>query len=222
MVDSSNQCRFRFSIRSLMIVVAVFALVLSPILWTIQHQRLLVHAQERAAVAEKLAWAQEARARRIADRFAGAIPPGATGPAAGKSPGLWAALSVSHAVFAANEAKELVLEFTIVNDGSQPIDPEIDRSRIIINGKELEESGLILGNGPRDARFTSLPPGDSIRFTSRLGHLFKVSGTYRASCEVKRSRRPRSRSGFCRPGALIEGGPLRLTLLPRPEGPSCR
>ena len=96
-------------------------------------------------------------------------------------PLLWAALSVSRPVFRAGSTKELLIHFTLVNDGVKPIDPKIESSKIIINGEELENSALILGNGPRDARWNALPPGDMLEFTYALEDYFKKPGIYRVS-----------------------------------------
>ncbi len=173
MVHLSRPRRFRFSIRSLMIAVAVSALLFVPILGTIRQQRLLALEQMRAADAVARAVVAHAGTRAISSSR-----PAISAPAAGKAPGLWAALGVNHSVFPADQVKDLVIEFTIVNDGDRPVDPGIAGSRIIVNGNELRDSALILGKGPRDARFTSLPPGDHIRFTSKLGDLFQAPGTY--------------------------------------------
>ena len=98
-----------------------------------------------------------------------------------KSPHLWAAISVSDPLFHEGWTKDLALHFTVVNDGSEPIDPKIVASKIIINGKGLEDSAVIFGNGPRDARWNALPPADSLRFTYALGEYFKQPGIYKVS-----------------------------------------
>jgi hypothetical protein len=84
----------------------------------------------------------------------------------------------------------LIVEFTLVNDGEATIDPKIGASRIVVNGTELEDSGLILGNGPRDARFDALPPGDNLRFVYALGDHFKEPGVYRVSWQGASFRSP--------------------------------
>ena len=100
-------------------------------------------------------------------------------------PKLWAALSVSRPLFHAGSTKELLIHFTLVNDGIKPIDPKIESSKIIINGEELENSGIILGNGPRDARWNALPPGDTLEFAYALEDSFKKPGIYRVSWKGK-------------------------------------
>jgi hypothetical protein len=61
------------------------------------------------------------------------------------------------------------------------IDPKIPESRIVINGKELSDSGMILSSVQQGARFKALSPGESLQFSVSLGDQFKESGTYRIS-----------------------------------------
>lgn len=96
-------------------------------------------------------------------------------------PNLWAALSVSRPLFHGGWTKELSIHFTLVNDGKETIDPKIGSSKIIVNGVELENSDFILSNGPRDARWKALPPGDALEFTYALENYFKEPGIYRVS-----------------------------------------
>lgn len=98
-----------------------------------------------------------------------------------EQPKLWASLSVSRPLFHAGWTKELLVYFTLVNDGSETIDPKIESSKIIINGVEVKDSGFIFGNGPRDKRWRALPPGDSLEFTYALEKYFKEPGIYRVS-----------------------------------------
>jgi hypothetical protein len=191
MMKPTEQRRFRSSIRSLMIAVVVCALLFVPFIWSARQNALLRSAQMQAALAERSAnleleralyaaqiqsaHAQFAsKAKGVADRPEGELP-------APKGGGLWAALGVNHVVFRRGEVKRLNVEFTLVNDGEVTIDPKIAESRIVVNGKELADSGLILGNGPRDARFTALPPGDHLQFGYALGDDFQEPGLYRVS-----------------------------------------
>jgi hypothetical protein len=84
----------------------------------------------------------------------------------------------------------MTVEFTLFNDGETAVDPQIDKSRIIINGKELSVSGLILGTGPRDATFRELPPGATLQFGYALGKHFEEPGVYRVSWLGERFRSP--------------------------------
>ena len=97
---------------------------------------------------------------------------------------------MNHAVFLRGEEAGLSVEFTLVNDGEAEIDPKIGESRIVVNGKELADSGLILGNGPRDARFAALPPGEHLRFGYALGDHFQEPGIYRVSWRGANFRSP--------------------------------
>src|SRR5688572_8906238 len=98
-----------------------------------------------------------------------------------EKPKLWASLSVSRPLFHVGWTKELLVHFTLVNDGSKTLDPRIESSKIIINGVELEDSGFIFGNGPRDKRWRALPPGDSLEFSYALEKYFQAPGIYRVS-----------------------------------------
>jgi hypothetical protein len=98
-----------------------------------------------------------------------------------EQPKLWASVSVSRPLFHAGWTKELLVHFTLVNDGSKTLDPKIESSKIIINGVELKDSGFIFGNGPRDNRWRALPPGDSLEFTYALEEYFREAGIYRVS-----------------------------------------
>jgi hypothetical protein len=73
------------------------------------------------------------------------------------------------------------IEFTLVNDGDQVIDPKIPESHLVINGKELPDSGLILSRIPKEARSKALSPGESLQFDCLLGDQFKEPGVYRIS-----------------------------------------
>ena len=90
-------------------------------------------------------------------------------------------LSVSRPLFHAGGTKELLVYFTLVNDGSATIDPNIESSKIIINGVALKDSAFILSNGIRDQRWRALPPGDSLEFAYALEKYFKEPGIYRVS-----------------------------------------
>jgi hypothetical protein len=111
-----------------------------------------------------------------------------------KAGSLWAGLTVSHPIFKARQTKDLRIELTLVNDGDKVIDPKIADSRLVINGKELSDSGLIAGSVLREARFKALPTGESLQFDCILGDRFKEPGSYRVSWKG---------SGFQSPEILI-------------------
>ena len=98
-----------------------------------------------------------------------------------KSGRLWAGLSVNHPIFIAGQTKDLRIEFTLVNDGDSVIDPKIEDSRIVINGKERTDSGLIFSSVENGSRFRALSPGESLQFDCLLGDQFREPGTYRIS-----------------------------------------
>ena len=161
-----------------MIAVALCAVLLALAVGTVRHfeaqvrvERLLAEqARNQALQARELAQARSAQA---AANLGTADQP--------KAGSLWAGLSVNHAIFKAGQTKDLRIEFTLVNDGDKEIDPKIADSRIVINGKELSDSGLILSSVQKGARFKALSPGESLQFDCLLGDQFKEPGTYRIS-----------------------------------------
>jgi hypothetical protein len=124
--------------------------------------------EERAAVAAQAARAAQAAANPgIADQ---------------KNAGsLWAGLSINHPIFKVGQTNDLRIEFTLVNDGTKVIDPKIPESRVVINGKELNDSGSILSSVPKEARSQALSPAGSLHFNCLLGDQFKQPGIYRVS-----------------------------------------
>jgi hypothetical protein len=181
MVEAAGQRRFRFSIRALMIAIALCALFLAPPIWM---YRKVEEARLNMAMAEQNARLQAERALYVAQiRSAQAAFDAAKLGTANqkKTETLWAALSINHAVVKAGQTKELRIGFSLVNDGDKVIDPKIAYSHIVINGKELTDAGLILSSVAKDRRFTALAPGDSLQFSLLLGDDFKEPGSYRIS-----------------------------------------
>jgi hypothetical protein len=184
--------RFRFSVRFLMIVVALCALLLAPIVWQYRQNQRLVRAEliavreaERARVeaerARYLAQVRSAEAALNATRVGEDRRPVAGSPAANHRGRLWAAVTLNHPVFEQGKTKDLSIEFTVVNDSDQTIDPKIAESVIVINGQDLADSARILSHGPRDTRYSALSPGDHLRFVYALGDPFRRPGVYRVS-----------------------------------------
>jgi len=179
MVEATGQRRFHLSIRTLMIAVALCALLLAPLVWVLRRTELQL-TMERLAAENASAQAERAVAQaRSARAVFTATTAAATDQPTVES--LWAALSVNHPVFKAGQTKDLRIEFTLVNDGEEVIDPKIPESRIVINSKELGESELVVSSVLKDARFKALSPGDSLQFSVALGDEFKEPGTYRVS-----------------------------------------
>jgi hypothetical protein len=188
--------RFRFSIRSMMVMIALCAFLMAFIAWTVQRQRLAIQAEQRARMMAERAMREADHARQAAAqaqalqaqtsaggqpaaRHVSATP--SPGTAANAKSPLWSGLSINHTVFRPEDLNSLTIEFTLVNDGKAPVGPKIARSRIIVNGQELAESSRLLGSEPRVARLQSLPPGDLLRFALPLGDLFRAPGIYRVS-----------------------------------------
>jgi hypothetical protein len=193
--------RFRVSVRSLMIVVALCALLLAPIVWEYrQNQRLVlaeliaVREAERARVeaqrARYLAQVRSAEAAFNATTVGEGRRPVAGSPAAHPQGKLWAAVTLNHSVLEQGEPKDLSIELTVVNDSDQTIDPKIAESRIVINGQDLADSARILSDSPRDTRYSALPPGGYLRFVYALGDHFERPGVYRVSWRGECFRSP--------------------------------
>jgi hypothetical protein len=164
-----------------MVAVALCALLLAPLVWTFRQFEMRVglerlraeQARNQALLARDLAQREAAQAALAAAKL---------GTADQKKAGiLWAGLSVNHPIFRAGQTKDMRIELTLVNDGDQVIDPKIPESQILINGKELSDSGLILSSIEDVTRFKALPPGQSLRFDCVLADPFKEPAIYRLS-----------------------------------------
>ena len=160
-----------------MVAVALCAVLLALAVWTFRQVEALrlerIHAELARALADE-------RAAALARSAQAALAAAKLGTADQKKVGsLWAGLSVNHPIFKAGQTKDLRIEFTLVNDGDKPIDPKIADSRIVINGKELADSGLILSSVQKGSRSEALSPGENLQFDCLLGDRFKEPGTYR-------------------------------------------
>lgn len=91
---------------------------------------------------------------------------------------LWAAISVPEPIVISGRLKQFHVTFALANDGTKAIDPKVDSWRLVVNGKEHPDSQFTFGNGPRDRRWKSLPPGDHLFFTYAIQDWFKTPGTY--------------------------------------------
>jgi hypothetical protein len=198
MIGVTGQRRFRFSIRELMIVVAFCAVVLALVLWTIRQGEARLRLERLAAdaarlQAEKALYVAQVRTAQAAfDAVSsGTADPTRIGSEVTSRQGeLWAALSANHPVFKDGQTKDLRIELTLVNDGDEVIDPKIVESRIVINGKELADSGLILRSGLQGSQFKALSPGDHLQFGVVLRKHFQEPGTYRVSWKGTRFQSP--------------------------------
>ncbi len=166
-----------------MIAVALCTVLLVPLVWMRRQLELQVTMERLAADNARAQTGRALYAAQVQSAQA-ALNAGKLGTTdQPKSVSLWAALSVNHPVFKAGQTKDLRIEFTLVNDGETVIDPKIPESRIIINGKELSDSGPILSNGLNTAHVKTLSPGNNLQFSVVLGDPFKEQGTYRVSWE---------------------------------------
>ncbi|MGE0266599.1 MAG: hypothetical protein AB7V06_28250, partial [Candidatus Obscuribacterales bacterium] len=73
---------------------------------------------------------------------------------------------------------DLMVTFSLKNTGTKAINPDITGSQLVVDGNIYKDSALLFGNGPRDSRFSSLPPGDTIEFRYPLGHFFQKPGDH--------------------------------------------
>jgi hypothetical protein len=68
-----------------------------------------------------------------------------------------------------------VFEVGIVasNRGAAPVDPALDRARLLINGEDSLPWSDAIGNGLREARWFQLPPGESVSMSwPSMGEIF--------------------------------------------------
>lgn len=78
------------------------------------------------------------------------------------------------------ERKNFKISIAATNQGDKVIDPELNRAKLFINGKESKVWGLAIGNGKREAKWFALPPGDTVSMGwSSMGEsLFPAPGEY--------------------------------------------
>jgi hypothetical protein len=94
---------------------------------------------------------------------------------------LWAGLGVNSPVIGADDVTDpqfFSVTFTLVNDGEKAIDPQVDSSRLLINGMEMADWKFLVNNGPRSEEFDSLPPGQKLLFAMAMGRYFTEPGIY--------------------------------------------
>lgn len=98
-----------------------------------------------------------------------------------QAPNLWAAVGTGKNLYQELWNEDLMIHFTLVNDGSETIDPKTELSKLIINGKVLEDSAFIFSNGIRPLNWKALAPGEVFSISMRLNHYFKEPGIYTVS-----------------------------------------
>jgi hypothetical protein len=82
------------------------------------------------------------------------------------------------------ETPSVMLSFLLLNDSETPVDVEAGSWRIIVNGSELNDSGMIFGNGPMPiGGYQVLKPGESYEFGVALpiAEYFLPNGQYKVS-----------------------------------------
>ncbi|WP_406693886.1 hypothetical protein V5E97_22890 [Singulisphaera sp. Ch08] len=200
MLEAVTPRRYRLTLRSLMIVVAVCALLLFPLSRSIRELERIRQARLRAVQEAKIARDLGRKSKAEALSLLGLAhaqgtvdsSPGETGTGAERdvvtqqteiSPTddrwrgkVWAALSVNPPIVRQGETAGLNLEFTLVNDSQQRLAPRIFDSRIVVNGTEVAESPLLRGRLPR---IDALAPGEELHFTVPFGRRFEEPGVYR-------------------------------------------
>jgi hypothetical protein len=121
----------------------------------------------------------------------GSLALAADGPqkeAAAPKAKLWAGLSVTSPTIGADDVHDgrfFMVSFALVNDGDKAVNPEIDSSQFMVNGKELKDWGFIIRNGPRGEDFESLAAGQAVRFGKGMGRYFSEPGVYRVQWKGK-------------------------------------
>jgi uncharacterized protein affecting Mg2+/Co2+ transport len=82
------------------------------------------------------------------------------------------------------ETPAVMLSFVLLNDSETPVDVEVRSWRIVVNGKDLNDSGMIFGNGPGPVGgYRVLNPGESYEFGKALpiAENFLPNGQYKLS-----------------------------------------
>lgn len=174
-----------------MIVVAVCAFLLFPFSMTIRELERVRQGRLRAAHEAKIARELGRKTRADALRTLHLAHLKARIAPEHRSRGhVWAMLSVSQPIVRQGETTGLKVEFNLVNETNEGFDPRIPESRIVVNDRELADSGRIMGRTPRTARSQRLLPGEALHFVGALGHHFQEVGAYRVVWEGPGFRSP--------------------------------
>jgi len=88
-------------------------------------------------------------------------------------------LAEPHDLFMAERGK-FEVGVTASNRGTEVVDPELYRARLLINGRDSLVWSDAIGNGYREAKWFALPPGDSVSmiWTSMGESFFPRPGVY--------------------------------------------
>jgi hypothetical protein len=82
------------------------------------------------------------------------------------------------------ESPSVMVTFVLLNNSDTPLDVESGSWRIVINGSELNDSGIIFGNGPVPVGGYKVPkPGETYAFGKALpiAEYFLPNGQYNVS-----------------------------------------
>ena len=82
------------------------------------------------------------------------------------------------------ETPSVMLSFILLNDSDAPVDVEAGSWKIVIDGTDLKDSGMIFGNGPMPGGgYRILKPGESYEFGKALSivEYFLPNGQHRVS-----------------------------------------
>jgi hypothetical protein len=101
-----------------------------------------------------------------------------------------------------SERSEFNLSLTATNQGKRTIDPQLHRAQLLVNNEESKVWSLAIGNGKREARWSALPPGETVSMTwSSMGEsLLPRPGLYTLSLRLDQIQLP----------------PIQVHILPEP------
>jgi len=88
------------------------------------------------------------------------------------------------------ERKDFKISLTATNQGSEIVDPQLHKAKLLVNGKEAKVWTLAIGNGKREAKWFALPPGETVSMTwSSMGEsLFTRPGVYTLALRFDETR----------------------------------
>ena len=100
---------------------------------------------------------------------------------------LWAAISTNTPIrdWPAFDMDKFTVQFGLVNDGDKTVDPEIESSELLVNGKKLKDWDWIIRNGLRSNNWNALAPNDHVHFAYALGKHFEEPGIYKLKWKGK-------------------------------------
>jgi hypothetical protein len=80
------------------------------------------------------------------------------------------------------DTPSVMLLFVLLNDSEKPLDVEARSWTLVLNGKDLNDSGMLFGNGPMPVGgYRILKPGESYEFGKALpiAEYFPSNGQYK-------------------------------------------